>query len=287
MQYEIYVDRVWLINFILNYDILTIVNACTFETATKRRRLFSSGVGATFGMLSFLIAPGSITLNVLFAVASMAGMLIVCFKITEAAGFGQLAVKCAFCAFALGGGVLFLSRVLTLCHIPLAPTWLVIVPGGITTMAEILFLKEESKRGSDCTVLLRKNGKEVTAGGIIDSGNSLTDPYTGRPVSVVSPDIYAVLSEEGEAFRLIPFRSVGETHGLLEVYTIPEAEINIKGIQKRLTDVAVGVPSKYGNTWKTNCVEFIINPAVLQENGGRNSDDIANCNAGENTVSTV
>jgi stage II sporulation protein GA (sporulation sigma-E factor processing peptidase) len=63
--------------------------------------------------------------------------------------------------------------------------------------------------------------------GLIDSGNDLTDPLTGKPVCIIDRALGQRLLEEadcfGEAetrFRAIPYRAVGTEHGMLDGYRI-------------------------------------------------------------------
>lgn len=273
MQYEIYIDRIWMINFLMNYNILTIVNLYTFETCGKKRRVTAAAFGATTGLLTLLPIPGGAICRGAIAVISLGGMLYACFRPATKEAFFHIALRSMLCAFLLGGGVLCISRAFGAAGIHLPATWLVLIPGGITTFVQIVFLKERHLLDNECTAVLCKEGKRMEVVAILDSGNSLYDPYTGQPICVLSRAAYEPLAEEGESFRLVPYKSVGESNGLLEVVTIPGIELKIRGIRKTLRNVAVGIPSGYSCNREQKCVDFIVHPALLQENGGRYRDD--------------
>lgn len=69
----------------------------------------------------------------------------------------------------------------------------------------------------------------------MDSGNSLKDPYTGRPVCVLDEETAKKLGISTEkAVRLIPYHSIGRAHGLLRAVTVSELYLRKDGQEKRL-----------------------------------------------------
>lgn len=73
-------------------------------------------------------------------------------------------------------------------------------------------------------VRIVENGKELDFKALFDTGNSLTDPYTGKPVSIVeeNADILSWLHDRPHKYRVIPFRSIGRESGLLEGTEVDE-----------------------------------------------------------------
>lgn len=93
-------------------------------------------------------------------------------------------------------------------------------------------------------VELNWNGKRVTVTGLRDTGNTLRDPLTGEAVLVCGADVGeellgvsrnrfgdpAELMESGElpGIRLIPFRTVGQSSGMMVALRLKGTRINGK-----------------------------------------------------------
>lgn len=77
----------------------------------------------------------------------------------------------------------------------------------------------------------------------MDTGNSLREPVSGRPVSVVEEECFLKLSgiKAPEKLKAIPYHSVGRDNGIMEGYEVPE--IIIKGREEniRWQKVIVGI----------------------------------------------
>jgi stage II sporulation protein GA (sporulation sigma-E factor processing peptidase) len=78
-------------------------------------------------------------------------------------------------------------------------------------------------------VVLILNNQKVSVKGLIDSGNSLTDPYTGKRVHIICVssvrNLLDGISIYEHNFKLIPFRSLGKNNGLIRAITFDELHI--------------------------------------------------------------
>ena len=96
----------------------------------------------------------------------------------------------------------------------------------ICLKALVRIAKRNSKTNMLVAVKLVHKGKERLLTGLIDTGNSLREPYTGKPVHIVCEETISSLLESQdlhtERFKLVPFTSVGKNHGLIKVITIDE-----------------------------------------------------------------
>jgi stage II sporulation protein GA (sporulation sigma-E factor processing peptidase) len=117
-----------------------------------------------------------------------------------------------------------------------------------------------TRRSGSATVplLLRCQGRRVLLRGLVDSGNLLRDPLTGKSVVVVSPEaagplfpaglrptpeelhrpeeVCARLAGEWEPgrVRLLPYHAVGTEQGLLLAVRLDALEVNGKRYPNRL-----------------------------------------------------
>ena len=76
----------------------------------------------------------------------------------------------------------------------------------------------EARRYLDAEVLA--GGKSWVLKGLIDSGNDLKEPITGRPVSIVNREkgrqMTSEMKDAASRYTLVPYRAVGVSHGMLE-----------------------------------------------------------------------
>lgn len=100
----------------------------------------------------------------------------------------------------------------------------------LTTVPVVLFCYIIRKKRKNVQIYYEtwicNNGKEVKACALLDTGNRLTDPYTKEPVHILTENMREELGTEHRG-RLIPFHSLGELNGLMEVHTIEKIRISV------------------------------------------------------------
>ena len=116
----------------------------------------------------------------------------------------------------------------------------------------------------------------------MDSGNSLKDPYTGRPVCILDEETAKKLGISAEkAVRLIPYHSIGRAHGLLRAVTVSELYLRKDGQEKKIADVTVAVGPR--RLSRSGGYQMILHPALLEEKKGADHD-IKSSDAGKSAV---
>lgn len=130
------------------------------------------------------------------------------------------------------------------------------------------------------------DGKEVTVKGLVDSGNFLNDPITKKPVIVIEysvirdilPEDIAKIYEENSAndfdsvaeviinskwlsrFRLIPFSSLGMKNGMIIGFKPDMVKVSDNQCQQ-IKDVIIAIYSN--NLSDNNMYQALMNPDVL------------------------
>lgn len=132
--------------------------------------------------------------------------------------------------------------------------------------------REQSKNQLAVPTLQREKSA-ITVTALVDSGNSLTEPISGKPVCVVEEKIVRGLwGKSMKGFRAIPFHSVGQNHGILEGYLLPGTAFGnercpqgVKGClyccQQR------GIASLSGDRRLIH--KMIVNPCCFQKTAGK------------------
>lgn len=94
-------------------------------------------------------------------------------------------------------------------------------------------IRQKALRDSLVTVRLQWEERTETLLGMIDTGNSLEEPLTGRPVSIVDAAparrLLGSAWEERRGFYLIPYHSVGTERGWLRGVTIDCMTVELSG----------------------------------------------------------
>ena len=93
-----------------------------------------------------------------------------------------------------------------------------------------------------CRADLFWEGRRVTLTALIDTGNSLTDPFTGDPVSILERAAAEELFQGRmpDALRYIPYRSVGRKAGVLPAVRLEKLCIYERG-PRWITGPLVGI----------------------------------------------
>ena len=286
MRYELYVDSLFLMNFVMNLYILILVNRSTLRTATPGRLLAGAIVGGGGYLLPFIIG-GPIPFRLLLGAATALGMLPISFPIKGLTNFMKLVEKTLFFSFCIGGGMFFLLRIPGLTGGVRSGTFMALGFGGVLFLFLQRFSEEPKPEQCICRATLIRDGARVTVSALIDSGNSLTEPISGKAVSVVDEKVFKSLwGNGGQGYRAIPYHSIGKKRGILEGYLLPELCIEVNGMSKTFRDVYVAVSPE------SISVKMIINPRLLtEEKGGslkkrRNERiyDIKSSDTGKNAV---
>lgn len=226
---EVYVDLVALVNFSVDFLLLLGTNRlCGYPPGWGRTAL-AAAVGGIYG--GMCLVPGFHFLgNTLWRIVSLAVISWIAF------GFSRSALR---------RGVVFVLLSMALGGIALGVGtggfWSLIAAAACVSLMCVVGFRE--KIGSVCyvPVELSYSGKHMRLTALCDTGNTLKDPITGRPVLVVdgkaaqqltgltkqqlqSP-VEAIDQAPLPGLRLIPYRAVGQPGGLLLALRLQDVKI--------------------------------------------------------------
>ncbi len=108
--------------------------------------------------------------------------------------------------------------------------WGIMAVGAIicTLVLRHIIKKNEKERNSVVSVILRQENQRVKLSALIDTGNSLMEPISGKPVCVIDREVYWELyGKEKRPFRVVPYHSIGKGKGYMEAYVLEQLVVEL------------------------------------------------------------
>lgn len=253
----VYIDSLFLLNFVVDYLLLLCAGRLAGEVLHRGRLALGAGLGAAYAAaiffpgMGFLLHPlckvGVGILALMIGYGGSRRLLRVClmfFAVSAAFGGGIFALEL------LGGRGLTLKNGIFYSAMDLR--LILLSAAGCYVLLTLLF-QRSARHG--CRELvpaeLTLAGRRVTLTALVDTGNTLTDPLTGRPVMVVEGASLAPLFPPGQApdsailrdpvgaiehysaqpgwrgrWRLLPYQAVGVECGMLLALQVDRAVID-------------------------------------------------------------
>jgi stage II sporulation protein GA (sporulation sigma-E factor processing peptidase) len=296
-QPEIYVDVLFVINFVMDYVVLWAAARIARIRFVPWRLALAACFGAIYGILVLLPNLDILSTFWMKFLISLV-MLGVAVAPLEWKQFGRVLLYFYLIAFLMGGAVLgfvyFMDNIViqpVSTGMPLPYLWLAIALGTAALLGKwgVAFLRKTFMQDLlKVPVLIRLQGHEIRVDGMVDTGNQLVDPLTGAPVVIVEYDVLApylpphakdffpaggevdlekvaqCFAEAGYALsiRVIPFTSIGKRHGILVGFKPDEIVILTGDQQVRNSKVVVGI---YGRRLSPRgTYHALLHPDLLQ-----------------------
>lgn len=253
----VYIDLLFLLNLIINYLLLLAAARLAGEIIHRLRMGLGAGLGALYAVLvflpglGFLLHPmcklGAAVLMLLCAFGGSRRLLrvtLVFFGVSAAFGGGIFAIEL------LGGKGLSLKNGIFYSSMDLR---LILLSAAICYVLITLVFRRTAKHGGPgrelVPAILSLSGKKVALTALVDTGNTLTDPVTNRPVMIAEGEKLLTLFPVGEEpsltdlrdpvgamerlssggtrgrYRLLPYQAVGVDCGMLLALRLDGAKI--------------------------------------------------------------
>ena len=187
-------------------------------------------------------------------------MILIAFRIRSIRAFFRIVEQLLLYSLLMGGTLLFLIR-----RVPYLRSRMTGISGilGMGALAFLGFSRVQEHREAKkamCHVTLVHGAESIRVTALIDSGNSLIEPISGKPVSIIEKDAFDRLWKKvPDYYRAVPFHSIGKKRGVLKGYLIPEIQIEQDGVVKSCRDVYVAVSEE-----EIAGVRMILNPLLLE-----------------------
>lgn len=267
MHYELYVDSLFFMNFIMNLYLLILVDRSVLRSTALWRAALGAAAGAAGFLVPFLgIGPPALRLALGILLGTV-GMLCITFRIRSLRMFLKLLERLAIYSFSMGGGLLFLVK-----RFPAAREAMTGILGALGTGGLVFLLLGRFRYGvsmgdSLCRATLYQDGEKAEVEALVDSGNSLVEPISGKPVCVLDRAVFeALFKDGGRGFRAIPYASIGKKKGIMPGYLLSGLQLEAEGVRVYCRDVYVAVSNEELSGGKGACAEsvkMIVNPGLL------------------------
>lgn len=265
MRYEIYIDSLFLLHFTLNLYLLQLLNRSLHRPATRKRLLLGAVSAAVGGCAAILFPAGGSLPKLVLCAAVDAAVLFWVFRPAGWRAFFRLAERMVWFGCLLGGCLLLLGQLPLLAGWERSMTGLLAVGGLFCLIFSGRLAERDRQEEKPCRVeLVGKDGGRLVVSAVVDTGNSLREPISGQPVSVLDQECFHKLFEkEPEGFRLIPYHSVGCDRGVMQGYEIAEMVIELEGVRRVCRKPYVGI----SRTQVAAGAEYqlLLHPAVLSD----------------------
>ena len=270
----VYVDIAFLLNCLTDGAALYVTGRLSGLPVGKRRLLAAAVLGGTYGALCVLPGWGALA-SFPFQAAVAAGLVWLAFG--KRGAFLRQLLLFFILSCALGGALVAGGQILASGDGLARLDWRVFfLAGGICFVVLSVVFRGGARHavaGQLCQCVLERQGRKAAFTALLDTGHTLTDGLTGRPVLTVHWAALeplwtaeeraalarlerdggpACLEKLGGGFRLLPYQAVGVSGGLLLCFQAERAVIDgkvIAPVTVALSPAAVSDGGGYAALW--------------------------------------
>lgn len=285
----LYIDVIFLENLCINYIILFATGIITKNKIKKLRIFISSILGSIYAIISIFSIFQMYT-NIFFKILISILMVHIAYRPENIKELIRKLMVFYLTSFAFGGcayALLYIIKPQNIfmkngMYIGTYPIKIALLGGliGFSLIVNVFKMIKNriNKKDIFCYIEIEFNNKKACMKSLVDTGNMLKDPISNMPVIVVEKeklnnmipteileDLENIVSGNNEKFfelikdselinrfRLIPFSSLGNQHGLILGFKADNVHIEYNDEIKETKKVIVGIYSKQlskGNTY--------------------------------------
>ena len=260
----IYADVLLFLNTVVTYFLLLSVCAVAHIHRRFWRLLLGSVAGGISAFAVLLPDLGLFAVPFKFAIAAV--IVLITFSYHSAKRFFKLTALFFAVSFLYSGAMLCIWLLLkpdsmiinnTAVYLNISPLLLIL----LTTVCYLIIklvcalMRKTKKENELFTVEVFAGGKSAQFTALLDTGNNLTDLYTGDPVIIAQESAVKAVFPKGEVenaagFRLLPYKAVGKS-GVLPAFRPDKVKITGETGEKITEKMTVAVTdSKMDSEYK-------------------------------------
>lgn len=261
--YEVYIDVYFIENVLLDVQVLLLVLLLLKERVVLWRLVLAAVAGGAGAVLVLLT-------GVSYGLAYILMVLALDFIMMHTVIPRHAGCRVPFRKVAMGmiyfHGMAFANGKLTECVVRLGMGKAAHIIVFAMVMACVLFISiyhkvKDGKRLYHVRLVQDGNNMELKA--LFDTGNLLTEPISGKPVSVLeeTDTLKEWIAKSPQKYRVIPYRSIGNEHGVLEGMYVDELIIQKDNEQLVRKDAVIAVYK--GRLSRDGSFQMILNQGIL------------------------
>ena len=273
MYYELYIDVLFLMNFLMDSIVLLTVKAVLKSPCSFARVFLGGAVGSGLTCLIICIPLPSAIKIILFHTVVSSIMLIIGIKVRGKSEFFKAYLLLYILTF-LFGGILQVFRP----YLKYASLYFAAAAGSYCMIRMVWsFLSRLSDYEKQiCEITVYAEGKKYKIRALTDTGNVLRDEESKEPVCVIDRELAKKIFGEMRpvlGFRYIPYRTIGKC-GLMPICRIEKMCIHLqqdRWIERPVIGISEELISEQGE------YQMILNPEILGgvEDGCKSRDAAA------------
>jgi stage II sporulation protein GA (sporulation sigma-E factor processing peptidase) len=236
VYYELYIDVLFLENLLVDYLLLMLVGRLLKCPAEYLRKLIGSAVGSAGVCALYLLGVERSAAGFFFIYVILSTVMVkVGLRIRRRSLLMRAVGLLYICGLLLGGIFQWIQR-----HVafPLYPfLFFSLTSYSLLSVCMEWLMRYRSRTRNILEVTLCLRGQRVCSKALLDTGNQLRDPVFGKPVCIITEQLYQELrGQEPVLTRPIPFRSIGKENGLMEVFTADSLSVRTDGRPERIIE---------------------------------------------------
>lgn len=232
--YEItvfYVDVFLFIHFFSEYILLRIISKIMLVKSGRFRSLVAAFFAGSFNVLLFFAPMPAVAKYILTYIVVVCFELLIAFPGCKIRTYAELFGILYLLSFVMGGFLRWIfgqsgMRSKYGIHVMWLVASMYFLSSCIIKM-HALWRREKQLQNDLRWVKCKVNGTCIECTGLWDTGNSLYDPLSGKPVLIIEKNEvtkYGIHIKK-EQYRIIPYHSLGTRQGILEAFIADEVQI--------------------------------------------------------------
>lgn len=265
MQYDLYIDVLFLENFVVDFFILLTVKRILACSATHASLLLGALTGAmSICLFTILPLPAAAKLFALYIPIPIC-MVRIGLKIHRLRELMKALFLTLLVSFLLGGIMTWLRQYLG-GYFKIGSLFLTLFLCSYVLVSKALHFLENlwKLRNFHCRVTLYLGIHTCEVDAMIDSGNGLYDTPSGRPVHIIGKEAIRRLagSQSIQQVHYIPYATIHQERGVLPVITIDRMQIHSacsETAEKIIESPLIGISEQHH--FNNGTYEMILHPA--------------------------
>lgn len=241
----VYIESIFLLNIVMNIYLFRLTSKLTRTSTTFLRILEGSMVGAAAFCISLMIREHGRLLGVFIMILTSVGTCWMVFRSRSLRELLRLTGVIYTITFLVGGIFLFVEKQFPFLKNMRYSVGLLLFTGTLISEGVSWGIRKILKRHdcNSCMVQLEGDCGKIQVRALIDTGNCLVEPISGKCVSVLEARIWEQMKRfmKPEKLKMIPYHTLGKKQGLMEGYEIEEMRVICQGSEKLCQQVILAV----------------------------------------------